>query len=91
MRGENIFPLSITQSGSGTSPRARGKLRIASLKQSHTGNIPACAGKTDPHQLKQQKKMEHPRVRGENDGCSLRWYAKQGTSPRARGKHFFAV
>ena len=72
--------------GSGTSPRARGKLRIAPMKSRDKRNIPACAGKTHRHEYRRWGFPEHPRVRGENTGEMMQSLSQRGTSPRARGK-----
>ena len=86
MRGENWGCLRPKIWSIGTSPRARGKRRIAVSPRCHVGNIPACAGKTKPRSGNHCGQAEHPRVRGENAGHLRSCFWPVGTSPRARGK-----
>ena len=53
-------------------------------------NIPACAGKTSVTGVVTVFYPEHPRVRGENRFSTACGAIRIGTSPRARGKRFWA-
>ena len=86
MRGENShFPCARPEY-SGTSPRARGKLRSEKVAKTAVRNIPACAGKTGKPAPSSKLVQEHPRVRGENSTITSFTCLITGTSPRARGK-----
>ena len=91
MRGENISEVIQLLRTTGTSPRARGKLPRSAAPPLGMRNIPACAGKTLLNTQKCWFSPEHPRVRGENVSSHGGVVLATGTSPRARGKHLFAV
>ena len=86
MRGENQPQIVGVVILIGTSPRARGKLTVASQRSEANRNIPACAGKTLRSSARLTVYPEHPRVRGENGCVRLGSHRICGTSPRARGK-----
>ena len=86
VRGENDSDLALMLLDDGTSPRARGKLKVLPPNIKVERNIPACAGKTDPSFPPVNPCWEHPRVRGENCRAFLTETIQPGTSPRARGK-----
>ena len=85
--GENrVSPLrSLT--GSGTSPRMRGKPDAGDCGSGAGRNIPAYAGKTHPAPTLFLLVGEHPRVCGENPWIVRQRFTQEGTSPRMRGKH----
>ena len=86
VRGENTRFALRAQRVKGTSPRARGKLRVDRGLWGCIRNIPACAGKTLDTPSRESYAKEHPRVRGENNFTTQAADDPQGTSPRARGK-----
>ena len=86
VRGENRRLSRRPRQQSGTSPRARGKLRRGDQRLVGHRNIPACAGKTQEDYSCYVLRQEHPRVRGENVPLLFLVYMGGGTSPRARGK-----
>ena len=87
VRGENSGVFADLQKISGTSPRARGKRAKTESRAKAARNIPACAGKTSTANRVVILDKEHPRVRGENTLRLRTVHNRDGTSPRARGKH----
>ena len=85
-RGENARSPCCALSGTGTSPRTRGKQSGKPILSPTHGNIPAHAGKTEGEHGLVLKGEEHPRARGENLGRCSCVVRHQGTSPRTRGK-----
>ena len=84
--GENFFGEGWRIESFGTSPRMRGKLRLAKPLVMGRRNIPAYAGKTEFYGRRAGYEPEHPRVCGENDAAYASPYRHCGTSPRMRGK-----
>ena len=70
----------------GSSPRVRGKHELRLASYVFSGLIPACAGKTQAHGLYRRTRLAHPRVCGENVELLQGRVARQGSSPRVRGK-----
>ena len=77
-------------SGTGTSPRMRGKPLLESHFAKINRNIPAHAGKTGSSSQPPATGAEHPRACGENFENLARLYHIIGTSPRMRGKPRFS-
>ena len=75
-----------SRSGSGSSPRVRGKLGDRRCPAVPGGLIPACAGKTPTADLQIACKVAHPRVCGENLVINGDFDGNLGSSPRVRGK-----
>jgi len=68
-RGEHyVFHLT-KNNDYGSSPRARGTLRLAILQLLHRRFIPARAGNTTPAPRRQRPTSVHPRARGEHVSC----------------------
>ena len=84
--GENDNPNATSLSGTGSSPRVRGKPRISNTPRGDEGLIPACAGKTSKLRLSEAHLTAHPRVCGENPSPRLSRRRRAGSSPRVRGK-----
>ena len=84
--GENASPFCLRTLASGTSPRMRGKLQLRFSILNLSRNIPAYAGKTEKYSVEGPVRQEHPRVCGENDLKDRARKAREGTSPRMRGK-----
>ena len=88
--GENMrFSLS-TFSWLGSSPRGRGKPRVARQERQQGGLIPARAGKTSDGSQGGQSGSAHPRAGGENSPGPSRRAVRAGSSPRGRGKRVLA-
>ena len=85
--GENCASVTKSPSGSGSSPRVRGKLHTMYFLHSTGGLIPARAGKTGPPPASPPSPRAHPRACGENMRELGHKYPNQGSSPRVRGKH----
>ncbi len=85
VRGEHHWSMIARDTGTGSSPRARGTHIPAILLQTVMRFIPACAGNTSGTNRRRTTTAVHPRVRGEHcdgtPGVALVW----GSSPRARG------
>ena len=84
--GENCHDLWGWCGLAGTSPRMRGKLRVAGIEQGPLRNIPAHAGKTVGAGGGDLRCPEHPRACGENGLTLSTLRSNLGTSPRMRGK-----
>ena len=84
--GENVARECGVLFEGGSSPRGRGKPRIAGHRHCGRGLIPAWAGKTWNTGIRIVPSWAHPRVGGENDRhCTVR-SPVLGSSPRGRGK-----
>ena len=86
--GENITSSMVAPSGTGSSPRGRGKLFEAEPADLVERLIPAWAGKTQDYDIFQMWARAHPRVGGENSRAAAHSAGTGGSSPRGRGKHF---
>ena len=85
MRGEHwVAQLTRLWSG-GSSPHARGALRVRRLRHRAPGIIPACAGSTRQADTGSRWPEDHPRMRGEHSETSLPRSMAMGSSPHARG------
>ena len=84
--GENENGDKESTSGTGSSPRGRGK--PAPPRRSHARGrlIPAWAGKTPGGTTSRTSRTAHPRVGGENGTRRLVHERREGSSPRGRGK-----
>ncbi len=69
----------------GRSPRARGSLTRGTYAASSRRSIPACAGEPTTRPARAAPGGVDPRVRGGAQRNPLRWWARKGRSPRARG------
>ena len=87
--GENKIVIALVRSGTGSSPRGRGKLPASMLEAPRTGLIPARAGKTPCTRGGTGSRWAHPRAGGENYGISWRKRGEAGSSPRGRGKRSY--
>ena len=70
----------------GSSPRVRGKLQGRRHRLPPQRLIPACAGKTWQGASRSPPPRAHPRVCGENAHAIHTLKARDGSSPRVRGK-----
>ena len=84
--GENSIEDARCMSGSGSSPRVRGKLRARRHPQRRAGLIPARAGKTSTSAAALVCSAAHPRACGENCSKITTDVETRGSSPRVRGK-----
>ena len=84
--GENDSRASRFASGSGSSPRVRGKLLRRFSPTKDAGLIPARAGKTFSNRDFGPTVKAHPRACGENDVPENFQCMSKGSSPRVRGK-----
>ncbi len=89
VRGADSLPVPATPRPHGTSPRARGRPPSWSGGRRPRRNIPACAGPTSTPRRGTGTAGEHPRVRGADYKHRVLYLNSMGTSPRARGRHFF--
>ena len=85
-RGENLCLFGFHCLGSGTSPRAWGKLRPGRSNIIPCRNIPTRVGKTSAGWRLCWTSSEHPHARGENSHKATEQGLESGTSPRAWGK-----
>ena len=85
MRGEHSQPSKIPSVYPGSSPHARGALRIIDKGHAGKGIIPACAGSTGQVEDESRTKRDHPRMRGEHFTVSISIHWLLGSSPHARG------
>ena len=85
MRGEHTALSDEEKTAAGSSPRARGALRITVNCKDCERIIPACAGSTASWPRKSPGIWDHPRVRGEHIEATLEALKLEGSSPRARG------
>ena len=84
--GENEGRLDTRLAIRGSSPRVRGKHKIACCPANVSGLIPACAGKTTVLPTRRTDWRAHPRVCGENSNGQSKCTPVRGSSPRVRGK-----
>ena len=84
--GENAWPKRSTFRPMGSSPRVRGKRGHSSDRIRDDRLIPARAGKTPHHHPHPGARPAHPRACGENWLERYLPRARQGSSPRVRGK-----
>ena len=87
-RGENLHLVTVDEAWAGSSPLARGKLRIYVTAEQSERLIPARAGKTGREGIDSAGPQAHPRVSGENDVCTIARAIEAGSSPRERGKRY---
>ena len=88
MRGERVVIVVPASVLPGSSPHARGTLRILIRRKPEKRFIPACAGNACPLFSIGHENPVHPRMRGERV-ISLRYDGfKGGSSPHARGTPF---
>ena len=85
MRGEHsaVSPSALQRPGS--SPHARGALRVHAESRRRQGIIPACAGSTKRVDVIAHCAQDHPRMRGEHALSQLFLVLLEGSSPHARG------
>ena len=69
----------------GSSPLARGPLRLLHVNQYFVGLIPARAGTTVLKALSAQAYRAHPRSRGDHRDYQGNYHIDWGSSPLARG------
>ena len=84
--GENVLAISSKRSGSGSSPRGRGKRNPDRASPTARRLIPAWAGKTCGRTGARERARAHPRVGGENPTIRPPEDLIGGSSPRGRGK-----
>ena len=85
VRGEHATSACTAGRVPGSSPRARGTLRVHVDFHGLLRFIPACAGNTFNMEGCNVHRTVHPRVRGEHRGNLYIPPRKDGSSPRARG------
>ena len=85
-RGENLHLVTVDEAWAGSSPLARGKLRIYVTAEQSERLIPARAGKTGREGIDSAGPQAHPRVSGENRRNVMNATPTMGSSPRERGK-----
>ena len=85
VRGEHLSKALAQGNDEGSSPRARGALRLAGGKRRRNGLIPACAGSTPASAHPLSWTGAHPRVRGEHPTLPFTDADTWGSFPRARG------
>ena len=84
--GENSVCEELEPPSGGSSPRGRGKPPMLMLSDPTTRLIPARAGKTSWSRPPTLTARTHPRAGGENNRTSAALRAREGSSPRGRGK-----
>ena len=72
----------------GSSPHARGTLRVFRWGGFLLGIIPACAGNTQSANRHRRLCRDHPRMRGEHAEYAFPRKPRRGSSPHARGTLF---
>ena len=85
MRGERRFWADNGRKKYGSSPHARGTLRVLSIPVRRPRFIPACAGNASARLLSDHPRTVHPRMRGERVELVEFGFIKVGSSPHARG------
>mgnify|MGYP000845858512 CR=1 FL=1 len=85
MRGEHEGFEGVLDECAGSSPHARGTLRLTGRGRIGNGIIPACAGNTIVQPKEQVRWRDHPRMRGEHKPSSRSSLKRRGSSPHARG------
>ena len=84
-RGEHVLNDISTSTSFGSSPRARGTLRVRFRACLIVRFIPAGAGNTRHARAIRAGRSVHPRGRGEHESAPSRSASRRGSSPRARG------
>ena len=87
MRGERSPRNSATRLPIGSSPHARGTLRLGTQQRMHARFIPACAGNASSVTCPGRTSTVHPRMRGERPKAAQGRAPLRGSSPHARGTH----
>ena len=87
-RGEHGQPSLHSSFQGGSSPLARGTLKMKKPSIAPTRLIPARAGNTVASVVCKSPWTAHPRSRGEHHHQSVLRYFAAGSSPLARGTHF---
>ncbi len=85
MRGVHFQNLVRNDFTLGSSPHARGPLKVMPNEQTVIRIIPACAGSTSPIFTIVFLIKDHPRMRGVHSGVGQSKLFAQGSSPHARG------
>ena len=89
LRGERCRRDHDAGSGGGSSPPARGTLRVSTTCPDPSrvagGIIPACAGSTCCRSRGRSPRRDHPRLRGERPRPPIGRWQLEGSSPPARG------
>ena len=85
MRGEHRPAWMPRRKPTGSSPHARGTLRLQRRMDPRNGIIPACAGNTNRRYDRRETRWDHPRMRGEHGSIKLPIPFATGSSPHARG------
>ena len=85
MRGEHQAGVTCFFSNQGSSPHARGALRVDGSDTRGARIIPACAGSTPRRPITGPTWRDHPRMRGEHPTSAPRRTPPAGSSPHARG------
>ena len=85
MRGEHVQSMRDCVALTGSSPHARGALRLCDGLGARRGIIPACAGSTRPRSPSRRCRRDHPRMRGEHPFPRSQPPCPPGSSPHARG------
>ena len=88
MRGERISQGIAQVDIGGSSPHARGTLKLLGLERPSCRFIPACAGNAKMKRRGKATRPVHPRMRGERLAVEGRASDETGSSPHARGTHF---
>ena len=84
-RGEQAERTCLRMWAKGSSPRARGAVRLPDWSYLSDGIIPARAGSRRVRTSCAHISRDHPRARGEQRGMRYWVHADTGSSPRARG------
>ena len=84
--GANMTAVDMKASGTGSSPRVRGKQTVDDSPTSITRIIPASAGQTPYARAITVRMPDHPRECGANQVNDTKVGDKNGSSPRVRGK-----
>ena len=85
MRGEHLVQERRHPHQLGSSPHARGALRISEHFDTTLRIIPACAGSTSARLTPSTSARDHPRMRGEHQLSVKLERDSRGSSPHARG------
>ena len=89
-RGEHVQSVIKSVRQRGSSPLARGTLRIIKVKANANRLIPARAGNTQSPSPSAAEPTAHPRSRGEHEKARTATAEVTGSSPLARGTRVFA-
>ena len=85
--GENLLAHHQPPEAPGSSPRIRGKFARLEKRILTRGLIPAHTGKIPVTSTPRSLRRAHPRAYGENQGVITSQTAREGSSPRIRGKY----